>query len=203
MAEIETRLDEAGLQTLWNLMVRYVNSRSGDNGSSDTPLTEEQIREICTPLPTENNLIPIADKDSLGCVKIGDGLNVTEDGVVFIDNQPIYSENETICGVWIDGRSIYRRVVRTEIWESNKYLWLSFDYCGLPSGCTILKCEGVCHNYPYTRFIPAVYRPDSSDSITESISVFAVSNDALYIVNRGVIPGNIYLTVEYVKTTDA
>lgn len=50
-----------------------------------SPMTEEEIAEICVPLADETGSIPIATQNTIGCVAVGDGLSVTEEGVVSAD----------------------------------------------------------------------------------------------------------------------
>lgn len=113
------------------------------------------------------------------------------------ENFVVYSTKETKCGVWHDGRPIYRKVIETNVTETNKYSYLRLNTLGL-TGCTFIKIEGVCYEGIYTRFIPLAYRSDTGDSVLESASVF-VNNEALILTNRGVVLGKVYLTVEYVK----
>lgn len=54
--------------------------------------------------------IPPATADSIGGVKIGDGVNVTEDGTISVQSYtpPAYSTEEVATGeTWIDGKPIY------------------------------------------------------------------------------------------------
>jgi hypothetical protein len=68
------------LNKLWNRLVSYVNARL----QSLSDLTEDDIREVCDfeEGMNEENVIPKASADLLGCVKVGDGLNVDESGVL-------------------------------------------------------------------------------------------------------------------------
>lgn len=65
-------------------------------------LTDEDIDNICTfEGDLEGGLIPIASKSNVGCVIIGDGINVRDDGTIWID-QVTYevmtnSEIDSIC----------------------------------------------------------------------------------------------------------
>lgn len=56
--------------------------------------------------------IPPATADSIGGVKIGDGINVTEDGTISAVpyTPPAYSFDEVDTGVkWLDGKNIFRK----------------------------------------------------------------------------------------------
>lgn len=60
--------------------------------------------------------LPIASDETLGGVKIGEGLSITEEGVLSANaptpyTPPAYSTTETNTGQkWIDGRDVYRIV---------------------------------------------------------------------------------------------
>ena len=51
----------------------------------NTSIDTDTIDRICTPLGNEEGIIPIASKSNLGCVIIGDNLNVRKDGTVYAD----------------------------------------------------------------------------------------------------------------------
>jgi hypothetical protein len=65
---------------LWSRLVSYVNARL----QSLSDLTDDDIREVCDfeEGMNEENVIPKASADLLGCVRVGDGLNVDESGVL-------------------------------------------------------------------------------------------------------------------------
>ena len=68
------------LNKLWNRLVSYVNARL----QSLSDLTDDDIREVCAfeEGMDEERVIPKASADLLGCVRVGDGLNVDENGVL-------------------------------------------------------------------------------------------------------------------------
>ena len=58
-------------------------------------------------------VLPAATDETLGGVKIGEGLSITEEGVLSADSSVVdYSTTEQATGQkWIDGKDIYRKVV--------------------------------------------------------------------------------------------
>ena len=61
---------------------------------------------------TGGTSLPIASDVMLGCVKIGDGVDVSEDGTISVDGSSItFSTNEKIIGKWIDGSNVYQKVI--------------------------------------------------------------------------------------------
>ena len=65
-------------------------------------LTNSDIDSICTfEGDLEGGIIPIASKSTLGCVIIGDGLNVRANGTVWAEDRPLdimsNTEIEDIC----------------------------------------------------------------------------------------------------------
>lgn len=59
--------------------------------------------------------LPVASDDTLGGVKVGDGLSINENGVLSNSQTPYtppdYSTSEVDTGVkWIDGKNIFRKV---------------------------------------------------------------------------------------------
>lgn len=55
--------------------------------------------------------LPIASADVLGGVKIGANLSITSEGVLSAISSNAYSTDEAVVGSWIDGSSIYRKVI--------------------------------------------------------------------------------------------
>lgn len=62
-------------------------------------------------------VLPVASADTLGGVKVGDGLSINANGVLSNDNPtpytpPAYSATEYKTGEkWIDGKDIYKKVI--------------------------------------------------------------------------------------------
>ena len=84
------------LNDLWKRIVSYVNARL----QSLSDLTDDDIREVCDfeDGMDEERVVPKATADTLGCVKVGDGLNV-DDGVLSNGAADYIVERGT-SGVW-------------------------------------------------------------------------------------------------------
>ena len=68
--------------------------------------------------------LPIASADTLGAVKIGENLNITSEGVLSASGggEPDYVASEVATGQkWVDGSTIYRRVVTYSTVEAHFY----------------------------------------------------------------------------------
>lgn len=78
-----------------------INYRGGDEKMS----VEEAIKKA-------GGALPIASAETLGGVKVGEGLSITENGVLSADGQAVdYSTTEYATGQkWIDGKEIYGKV---------------------------------------------------------------------------------------------
>lgn len=125
--KLNTRLGEEGLRALWELVVSYVNDRTSvsnsgndntftDNTDNCEPIPTERIEEICVPIPEDAGLIPIASENELGCVKIGEGLEVDDAGTVTVTavGSSIYigsGEMPEGCNVKIDPEGSASEVV--------------------------------------------------------------------------------------------
>lgn len=74
---------------------------NGGGGGDCEAMDMATIDEICTPLGNEKGYLPKASKVSLGCVIIGEGLNVRSDGTVWSDGVVMdamtNAEIEAIC----------------------------------------------------------------------------------------------------------
>lgn len=70
-------LDEQGLRRVWGKVKSYLATMLVD-------FTEEQLEEICDfeEGMNEDDVIPKATKDLLGCVVVGDGLDVDANGIL-------------------------------------------------------------------------------------------------------------------------
>lgn len=76
-------------------------------------------------------VLPVASDETLGGVKIGEGLDIDENGVLSASvtpyTPPDYSTSEVDTGMkWIDGKTIYRKViVLAEAISINANTWTS------------------------------------------------------------------------------
>lgn len=129
-----------------NMEARQIHYRGGNKPMS----VEEAIKEA-------GGDLPIASVETLGGVKIGDGLSITEAGMLSVDSKILdYSTTEQKTGEkWIDGRPVYIRTfdfssspvaVAFNSWTS---LGVSIPNCGIllkcnaTSGITNLSASGI------------------------------------------------------------
>lgn len=76
--------------------------RAFEEGGESDSIPNNVIDEICTPIGEgKKNRLPIASKNNLGCIIVGDGLNVRSDGTVWSDGTVMdamtNAEIEAIC----------------------------------------------------------------------------------------------------------
>lgn len=100
--------------------------------------------------------IPPATADRIGGVKIGDGINVTEDGTISASytSQAYSTEEHKIGRKWIDGKDIYERTIElaiTSLNDSSTVIATNIDYVDVlvDSNFTVQKsnvkgCERGC-----------------------------------------------------------
>lgn len=73
--------------------------------------------------------LPIASTDTLGGIKVGNGLSITSEGVLSSSGGDVYTTDEVDTGaVWIDGKHIYRKVLTNNELASygdKEYEWLN------------------------------------------------------------------------------
>ena len=79
----------------------------------------KQIKKVSrTSLETSGYELPIASNTTLGGIKVGANLSIDADGTLNANSgsgtglSNIYSEEETVVGTWIDGKPLYRKVVK-------------------------------------------------------------------------------------------
>ena len=60
---------------------------SGGAGMSYDVITETEIDNICDTVTDEMGIIPIATKEGLGCVSVGKGLGINEQGVLYVTGE--------------------------------------------------------------------------------------------------------------------
>lgn len=112
-----------------------------------------------------------------------------------------YSENETICGVWTDGKPIYRKVITM---TTSNTPGDNVIYHGISNLDTVIHCYGFTKetsNDNQHRFFPNFY-PGDMDPMY-SINVYWLNNTQLNVYagsNRTNL--NVWLILEYTKTTD-
>ena len=108
-----------------------------------------------------------------------------------VDNNPVYSTSETVCGTWIDGKPIYRKVFNiTSPQQSNT------DYVDV-SSLNIDKVVNLTGFYKNSSGFFPIPLYDSASSY----AVFFVSSSN-YIRGRIWSADYAYIILEYTKTTD-
>lgn len=128
-------------------------------------MSESEIDEICTPIPTEDGLLPIATKAALGCVKVGDGLEIDENGMLSANIPPTatdYIVEHGTTGIWQ-----YRKwnsgiaecwaapsiTIASSAWKS----WGSIYYAMITTKNTITYPQNFFIQPPQHNLTPAVY----------------------------------------------
>ena len=138
--------------------------------------------------------LPIASATTLGGVKIGDNLSIDENGVLSANSSgsslDIFSTEEQVIGTWIDGKTIYRRVVEFTF-SSTQNAWnlvASQTFTSLLKCCGFFKDTTVFMNFPVT-------------SGNEILAVYGNGTTGVYEKHNYSYPnGKIgYLIIEYTK----
>jgi len=163
--QVVCQANTSKLYVINNTLDGYVKV-GGDGGSNALVYTREQWESI--------------DKTD---IEDGAIINLTEDT---IGSQPrdIFSEDETLTNkVWIDGKPIYRRVVKGLNWTSNEWNKTILSKITVSEMDSIINVIGVLPNRCVSCF-----QFDKSDGIC-AISSTEVSNNGKVII-------------EYTKTTD-
>ena len=165
---------------------------SGTGGGNEVFIGDEQDAPETTKL--------LIDEDELGFVNLDTmpiGSEVEYDGNEVplgwekVDNEPVYSDTETVCGTWIDGKPIYRKVFNiTSPQQSNT------DYVDV-SSLNIDKVVNLTGFYKNSSGFFPIPLYDSASSY----AVFFVSSSN-YIRGRIWSADYAYIILEYTKTTD-
>ena len=103
-------------------------------------ITSKEIDEICTPIDDGAGSIPIATKSTIGCVAVGDGLNVDENGVVSLTptGEVDFIVEQGTSGIWA-----YRK------WNSGiAECWGTFSETIKPYSANL--CLTSRYTYPFT-----------------------------------------------------
>ena len=152
--------------------------------------------------------LPIASTETLGGIKIGENLSITEDGTlnaeasgtsVLSPGAILYDTKEKVVGKWIDGKPIYEKVIYVDIvdrdWH-NIQMDVSID--------NIIKLKGILYrgdNY-FMELQGNIYPND-----VERGMVYYNKNDNYikYVVLYSFVDlssAYLYITIQYTKTTD-
>lgn len=104
----------------------------------------------------------------------------------------VYSKEETICGKWIDGKTIYRRVLQEVITSSGDFTYTeSIGNFGRLIRCDLLIIGNNNNNQEVNTYY------STRAQILNNVATFTVKMTTTYELS-----GIQYLIVEYTKTTD-
>ena len=141
--------------------------------------------------------LPIASSEILGGVKIGANLSIDNDGVLSAiggsssgSGNENYSTEETVIGTWIDGKTIYRRVVEFTF-SSTLNTWNLITpqtFTSLLKCCGFFKDTTVFLVFPFT-------------SGSEILAVYGDGTTGVYEKHNYSYPNGKsgYLIIEYTK----
>lgn len=158
------------INRLWKNITSYVNARL----QSLSDLTDDDIREVCDfeDGMDENAVVPKATADMLGCVKVGDGLNV-DDGV--LSNGGIQKKL-----LWTNASPSSAFATQTISLDFSKYDpirdQVEVEWRGLKSA----------NHYGFTRFAIGSY---GQINIFTHVDSTADTTNPPYIFNRNVVVG--------------
>ena len=131
--------------------------------------------------------LPVASASTLGGVKIGEGVNINENGVISVSNYtpPAYSAIEVDTGAtWINGEKIYRRVI---------------DYTGALSNTAVTLASNI-------DYIGNIIHADCvSDTVGEGYSPIVAWLDGTNL--KGRTAGNyasqlLHIVIDYIKPAE-
>lgn len=93
---------EQKIQSLVDSVMRGFEEIETNGGGSCEAISSKAIDDICTPIGNgSSEALPIASKTRLGCMIVGEGLNVRADGTVWSDGTVMdamtNAEIEAIC----------------------------------------------------------------------------------------------------------
>lgn len=147
--------------------------------------------------------LPIASAETLGGIKIGENLTITEDGTlnaeasgsaILSPGAVIYDEQERIVGRWSDGRPVYQKTI---IYEGE-------------SVSTTTSYNHNINNLDKVVNANVIAKRTGSDNIWETYNISDNNEVARFVIKNTTIditlkwdPYNILLiTLQYTKTTD-
>lgn len=145
--------------------------------------------------------LPIDSAETLGGIKVGENLTITEDGTlnaeasgsaILSPGAVIYDEQERIIGRWSDGRPIYQKTVTTtEMVICNYIDYINVPCSNLPVNIDILLCCKISEDFH--SFYMTVAKIDSDNVL----KIWSSAPQGSLGLNAGT-----YITLQYTKTTD-
>lgn len=120
------------------------------------------------------------------------------DGWEQVDDVPVYSTTETVCGTWIDGKPLYRKVIDFGTLPSNSSKSVAHGISNLDF---ITHAYGVSESVQDTYFktIPSASHSNISSQLNIAINV---SNVFISTGQDSSLYTRTYIVLEYTKTTD-
>jgi hypothetical protein len=145
----------------------------------------------------QESALPVATETSLGAVSVGDGLSITDGGVLSVNSskKEVYSSEEQVIGTWINGKPLYRKTVD----------------CGkgpnagrkdVPAG--ISNPDLIVNVYGFSVDMGTCTPVNNARPDNTSAANGAYFESGNIVIRTGVdrSPATFYITVEYTKTTD-
>lgn len=154
--------------------------------------------------------LPIASAETLGGIKIGENLSITEDGTlnaeasgtsVLSPGAVLYDTEEKVIGKWINGKPLYQKVIKVDIrdrdWH-NIQLNDSIDF--------VVKLKGILYygdGYPYFIELQGNTYPN-----TDERAMLLYKKDENYIrygvlyTQTDLTSTYLYIIIQYTKITD-
>lgn len=132
--------------------------------------------------------VKVADSLPIGTEVDYDGETVPT-GWEQVDNPNDYSTTETRIGTWIDGKPLYRKVIKVAVSSTTQSISLNFSIDKLKS------LNGGLDNG--NQIIPFGYKDDSN----YCSAFIQKNNNSLYCMSSW-SSGTFYIILEYTKTTD-
>lgn len=113
-----------------------------------------------------------------------------------------YSTEEQVIGTWIDGKPLYRKVIREQITDSgNKEYFLSQNVPDAES--FIIESASVFSNSSYTGDVLVVSSSNASTTKYDvAFTSFNLKTGRIWLVRGDSSPSYLQLIVRYTKTTD-
>lgn len=136
----------------------------------------------------------LSGQNAWSAKKVDEKLGEINDSLVDIEQEAgnVYSTEETVCGKWIDGKKIYRRVLSKVVTSSANFTYTeTISNFGRLIRCDILTIG----NNNVNQEVNMYYNVRAS--ISNNVATFSASPTAMYTLS-----GTQYLVIEYTKTTD-
>lgn len=158
----------------------FENAKQAKNATENAQIEENAILGSY-----ENKINEIAG----GVSASRDTVTISKEEYNKLKNANTYSEDEIEIGTWIDGRKIYRKVLKGTVVNGA----VAFSEEGVTSGKNIIDYYGQ---------IETVWKSWVNVNYRSSACLYWGTNSLLWSVNDGYSGGEYQLIVEYTKSTD-